>query len=122
MAEPTVLVACASDWASPARLARVLAEAGIRVVAMSAPRRPLAVTRYVDHVIAAPIDLAAYVEHLRAHLTQTSYAWIVIADDPLLAALRPRREEPWLRGVLPIGGVWSDVLASKAAFCERANA
>src|SRR4051812_13676307 len=106
--EPTVLVACASDWASPARLARVLANAGARVVAMSAPRRPLAVTRYVDRLIVAPIDLAAYVEQLREHLVGTSYAWIVIADDPLLAALRHRRDEPWLHGVLPIAGEWSD--------------
>jgi hypothetical protein len=61
---PEVLVACASDWTSPARLPRVLAAAGARVTALCARDRALAATRFVDEVIDAPGAPADFVEVL----------------------------------------------------------
>jgi predicted ATP-grasp superfamily ATP-dependent carboligase len=118
----SVLLACASDWASPARLARVLVDGGARVVAMTAPRRPLATTRFASRVIAAPPDVDGFVTVLREHLRTHNYRWIVLADDPLITAVRDARHQSWLDGVLPIRGAWSDVIASKAALCARATA
>ena len=119
---PTILVACGSEWLSPARLPRVLARAGARVVAFCPRAWPLAQTRFVDDVIDAPPELAAYVEALRDHLADSAYDWVLVVDDPLLEALAARRAEPWLDGILPIAAAhpWSSVLASKAAFCMLA--
>jgi hypothetical protein len=120
---PTILVACASEWLAPARLPRVLARAGAHVVAFCPRAWPLAQTRFVDEVIDAPPELAAYVEALRDHLADAAYDWVLIVDDPLLEALAARRAEPWLDDILPVAGAhpWSRVLASKAAFCTLAT-
>jgi predicted ATP-grasp superfamily ATP-dependent carboligase len=119
---PEVLVACASDWASPARLPRVLAAAGARVVALSPAGYALTATRYVDRVVDAPAELEAYVDALRDHLDAHRYAWVIVADDPLLVALRARalRGERWLRTLLPIASdhPWSSIVASKTAFAR----
>jgi biotin carboxylase len=118
--KPSVLIACASEWASPARLPRVLARAGARVTAFAAPGRPLRYTRFVHRHVRAPEPLDAFVAALRAHLAATGYDAVLIADDPLLTALAARRDEAWLDGVLPIARThpWSRALASKAAFVE----
>jgi predicted ATP-grasp superfamily ATP-dependent carboligase len=118
----TILVACASEWLSPARLPRVLARAGARVVAFCPRAWPLAQTRFVDEVIDAPPTLDAFVEALRDHLADTAYDWLLVVDDPLLEALAARRGETWLDGMLPIAAAnpWSRALASKAAFCALA--
>jgi glutathione synthase/RimK-type ligase-like ATP-grasp enzyme len=119
-----VLVACASAWVSPARLPQVLSVAGARVVALSARGRALAATRFVDRVIEVPGTISEYVDALRAHLETHAYDWVIVADDPLLDALRARRHESWARTLLPIAGdhEWSDVIASKASFCARGAA
>ena len=121
---PSILIACASEWLAPARLPRVLRRAGARVVALSPRAWPLAQTRFVDEVIDAPPAVDAFVEAMRDHLGRTRYDWILIVDDPLLAALAARRAEPWLDGLLTIATAhpWSRALASKAAFCELAAA
>src|SRR5207249_3269083 len=98
---PSVLVACSSDWTSPARLPRVLRQAGARVTALTALGRPLAATRFVDRLVEAPVELAAYVDLLRRHLEETRHDWVVLIDDSLLAAVRDRRDEAWTRGLLP---------------------
>jgi predicted ATP-grasp superfamily ATP-dependent carboligase len=118
--KPSVLVCCASNWASPARLPRVLSRAGFWVSVLSARDHYLARTRYVDQVIGAPADVDGYVDALRAHLAEVSYRRVFITDDPLLAALAARRDEPWLEGVLPMTGAWASALASKAHFTELA--
>jgi hypothetical protein len=112
------LLACASDWSSPARLPRVLKRAGMEVHAFTAVDRALARTRFVDVVHPAPEPLGEFIEALRTHLAGRRYDWVLICDDPLLAALAERRHEPWLDGVLPITGPWSAALASKADFCR----
>jgi glutathione synthase/RimK-type ligase-like ATP-grasp enzyme len=116
-ARPTILMACSSDWVSPSRLPAVLVAGGARVVAFSAPGYPLTATRFVDEVIAAPAALDAYVDALRDHLRTTRYDWILVADDPLLVALRARAAagEGWTRGVLPIADdhPWAAIVASK---------
>jgi len=124
MTMPSVLVCCASEWASPARLPRVLKQAGCWVSVFTARDRALARTRYAHQVVEAPVELDAYVDALRAHLAEVSYRWVLIADDPLLAALAARRDEPWLDGILPIapGHRWSCALASKAHFSQLAAA
>src|SRR5262249_32862264 len=116
--KPAVLIACASDWASPARLPLVLKKAGARVSALCAPGRPLAATRYVDERIAAPLELDEFVVALEHELARVAYDWVLVADDPLLSALAARRRERWLDGVLPIAGEHraAAALASKAAF------
>src|SRR5262249_30024251 len=118
--KPWILVACSSDWASPARLPRVLQRAGARVAVLSARGRPLASTRFVDRRIAAPADLEGYLATLREHLAETRYDWTLVTDDPLLDALAARRSEPWCAPLLPIAAAhpWSRILASKAAFSE----
>ncbi|MDB4967020.1 MAG: hypothetical protein JWN44_2709 [Myxococcales bacterium] len=122
--KPTILVACGSEWLSPARLPRVLRAAGTHVAAFCPRRWPLAQTRFVDEIIDAPPELDAYVDALRDHLADTRYDWVLVVDDPLLSALAERRHEPWLDGILPIAAShpWSRTLASKAAFCELATA
>jgi predicted ATP-grasp superfamily ATP-dependent carboligase len=117
-----VLLACASDWASPARLPRVLHQAGVEVHAFSARERALARTRFVDVLHPAPEAFHEYVEALRAHLEGNRYSWVLVCDDPLLAALSARRGEAWLDGILPISGEWAPVLASKADFCALGEA
>jgi predicted ATP-grasp superfamily ATP-dependent carboligase len=121
---PEVLLVCASDWTAPARLPRVLAAAGARVSALCAPGRALAATRFVHQVIEAPLALGDFIETLRTHLDAQAYDWVLIADDPLLEALRVRRHEPWLAAILPIPGThpWSAAIASKADFCRLAGA
>jgi glutathione synthase/RimK-type ligase-like ATP-grasp enzyme len=110
------LIACASDWASPARLPRILKRAGVQVHALTARDRALARTRFVDVVHDAPEPLQEYIEALRARVGD--YDWVLICDDPLLSALAERRHEAWLDGVLPIRGEWGAALASKADFCR----
>jgi biotin carboxylase len=124
MSKPSVLVACSSEWASPARLPRVLKHAGARVTVLSAPRHPLARTRFADEVVAAPLPLDAYVDALERHLSRRQHDAVLVTDDPLLAALAARQREAWLDGVLPIDGArpWSGALASKAAFAELGTA
>ncbi len=112
-----VLIACASDWASPARLPRVLKKAGAQVHALCAADRALARTRFVDVVHAAPEPLPEFVAALRRHLATQSYDWVLITDDPLLSALAARRDEAWLDPVLPMSGAWAAALGSKADFC-----
>ena len=121
---PEVLVACASDWTSPARLPRVLAAAGVRVTALCGKDRALAATRFVDAVIDAPAAMDDFVEALRAQVEAARPDWVLFADDPLLEALRARRHEPWLSELLPIAGThpWSAAIASKADFCTLAEA
>jgi biotin carboxylase len=116
------LIACASDWTSPARLPRVLQRAGVSVEILCAPGRPLERTRFVDRVHHAPEALADYVDALRELVEARAFELVLIVDDPLLAALAARRCESWLDGVLPIAGAnpWSAALASKAAFCALA--
>jgi glutathione synthase/RimK-type ligase-like ATP-grasp enzyme len=117
-----ILIACASDWTSIARLPRVLKRAGATVHALSAPARALLCTRYVDvrHQAPAPVD--DFVGALRDHLERHRYDWVIVADDPLLTALTERRDLPWLRGILPVDGEWAAVLASKAELCLRGTA
>jgi biotin carboxylase len=117
-------MASSADWSSPARLPRVLRRAGCRVEVFCEPRRALAHTRFADQVHAAPDDLPAFVEALRAHLTAHRYDWVLIADDPLLAALAARAGEPWLDGILPIAAAHPHraLLASKAGFVDAAAA
>ena len=111
-----VLVACASDWTAPARLPRVLRRAGLEVHALTAPHHAIARTRYVDRVHEAPDAMEGYLERLRA--LAPDFDWVVLVDDPLLGALAARREEPWVRALLPMQGRWAAALASKAAFCR----
>jgi hypothetical protein len=117
-----VLVACASDWTSPARLPRVLKRAGLAVDVLCPHDRPISRTRFVDRVHEAPATLHAFADALRDRVDD--YAWTLIVDDPLLAHLASRRDERWLRGVLPIAAdnEWSRALASKADFCALALA
>lgn len=114
-----VLVACASEWSSPARLPPVLRQAGCEVTVLTAPRHPLGVTRYSDERVDAPATLDGYVDALEALLRRRRFAQVFVTDDPLLSALCERRLEPWLAGVLPIAGphAWGRALASKADFC-----
>jgi predicted ATP-grasp superfamily ATP-dependent carboligase len=121
---PTVLVACSSAWASPARLPRELKRAGACVHTLSAPGRPLAVTRYADVRHGAPADLDGFVAALARLVDRVRYDWVLVTDDPLLTALAARRDEPWLAGLLPIAATHpaSEALASKAAFCALGSA
>jgi glutathione synthase/RimK-type ligase-like ATP-grasp enzyme len=121
-AKHRVLLACASDWTAPARLPRVLRRAGLHATALTAPGRALAATRFIREVIDAPLELDAYIERLREVAAPFDWVWII--DDPLLAALAARRDEPWLDGILPIAPShpWSAILASKAAFTQLGEA
>jgi predicted ATP-grasp superfamily ATP-dependent carboligase len=98
----------------------VLAAAGARVVALSPPGYAVTATRFVDRVIDAPAELDAYVDALRDHVRVHRYAWVLVADDPLLVALRARvvRGERWLGELLPIAGdhPWVSIVGSKTAF------
>jgi glutathione synthase/RimK-type ligase-like ATP-grasp enzyme len=121
---PRILIACSTEWASPARLPAILRKAGLAATAFCAPGRPLGATRHLDSAVDAPTELDDFVEALREHLETTSYDSVLITDDPLLTALAHRRYEPWLDGILPIPAQspWSRAQGSKAAFCQLGQA
>ena len=120
-----MLVACHADWYAIARLPRVLASAGCEVHAFCAADHALASTRFVDAVHAAPRALPAFVDAFRDHVVEHGrrYCWIVVADDPLLAAIGDHPERTWLESWYPVAPS-SDaarLLASKAEFALAAE-
>ena len=119
-----VLVACSVDWASPARLPKVLARAGCRVIVMCPAGSPIEITRFAHEVHVAPRDPAHFVSALRRHLAGRSYDWVIIADDPLLFELAAVSDKSWLEGWFPVDpkSEWVGVLASKAEMVLRAGA
>ncbi len=121
-----VLVACGENWDSPARLPRVLQNAGCEVDVFCSATWGLAQTRFIDRIVEAPQTLDEYVDALRAYLEvhRTSYQWIIVADDPLLAALVRRANEPWLADWFPVDPASSAVsmISSKVGFVGAALA
>lgn len=120
----SVLVCCASTWSSPARLPRILKEAGLEVSVFSAPGQMLTLSRFIDKLVTAPAALDDYVDALRDHLATTAYDWVVLTDDPLLDEVRRRHAEPWVEKILPISNAsdWVGALSSKADFTRLAQA
>ena len=86
-----VLVACASSWDAPARLPRLLSDAGchVTVTCPEGDGGALSQTRYVHAFAPAPrgASPAEVVTALRHHLRESRYDWVIAADDPLLEAL-----------------------------------
>ncbi len=123
---PRALVACASAWDAPARLPRLLHDAGMRVTVMCPADAAIARTRYAAAVLVGAPSAAAFLEELTAHLAAHRYDWVIAADDPLLDALASRhlrdRASPAARWLpIDVGRVTPDLLASKAAFVELAR-
>ena len=119
-----VLVACASAWDAPARLPRLLSDAGchVTVTCPEGEGGALSQTRYVHAFAPAPrgASPADVVTALRHHLRRNRYDWVVAADDPLLEALADLGADDlgWAASWLPVdvGRVSPRVLASKAEF------
>lgn len=121
---PHVLLACGSDWQAPVRLPRLFQRAGCHVTVLASAAWGITKTKYIDEVVAAPTDLAEYVETLQSHLALNcrKYGWIIAVDDPLLEALVEREREAWTTDVLPLSSASGlrSALADKAEFVTLA--
>jgi hypothetical protein len=125
-----VLVACASAWDAPARLPRLLSDAGchVTVTCPEGAGGALSRTRFAHAFAPAPpgASPAEAVTALRHHLRDHRYDWVVAADDPLLEALADLGADDlgWAASWLPVdvGRVSPRVLASKAEFVKVAAA
>lgn len=122
---PAVLYVLSADWMSAAEVPRILSEAGATVDVLCPAGAWAQRGSYVDAVFIGPANATAMAEQLRVHLSsRRPYDWVVFGDDPLLAALADRRDEAWLRALLPIAPESPDValLGSKIGFayaCAR---
>ncbi|HXM19227.1 MAG TPA: hypothetical protein VN934_10540 [Candidatus Tumulicola sp.] len=122
---PEVLICTASNWVGPARIPRLLHEAGCTVTVFGDPSSLVARSRYVSRRVPAPSNADACAEALREHLARQSreYAWVVVIDDPMLIALAKHAGEAWLDGWFPFDHR-SDVLQcaiSKNDFMRKAG-
>jgi len=119
-----VLCATSTSWLAPAEVPRLFHRAGARVTLLGpADAWPLRGS-FVDAWVPAGGDAGDVAAALAQHLRRASYDWIVLADDPLLAAVRDRAGEPWARAALPVepAAVLLDLLGSKVGFVRAAAA
>lgn len=119
-----VLCATSTSWLAPAEVPRLFHRAGARVTLLGPPDAWPLRGSFVDAWVPARGGARAVAAVLAAHLRHVSYDWIVLADDPLLAAVSARAHEPWARAALPVApdAVRRDLLGSKVGFVRAAAA
>lgn len=121
----SVLCATSQQWLSLAQIPRLLRRAGAYVTFLGPagawPLRGSFVDRWIP-AEGSPDQIAAA---LGEHLARAdSYDWIIIGDDPLLAALGVLREHAWARAALPLipDEARVGLLGSKLGFVRSAEA
>ncbi len=114
-----VLLVVGGAWLGVARLPRVLADAGCRVVLLCHPRRFAARTRFVHELLPAPRDPAGTYRALEPLLARRRFDWVILGDDFVLSEAT-RDAGAWRAGFLPVPleGDAPRRLLSKVAFAE----
>jgi len=126
-ATATTRALCASSttWLATAHVPHLLHDAGAHVTFLGPHGAWPLKGRFVDRHVAAEGSPAEVARALGDHLaTGESYDWVIIGDDPLLAALATLRAEPWVPGVLPIepDAVRHGLLGTKVGFVRACGA
>jgi len=119
-----VLCATSTSWLASAEVPRLFRRAGAHVTLLGPPDAWPLRGSFVDAWVpghGGPRDVAAA---LARHLEDAAYDWIVLGDDPLLAAVSARASEPWARAALPVAPdpIRLDLLGSKVGFVRAAEA
>jgi biotin carboxylase len=115
-----VLIVHSARWLGIARLPVLLRAGGARVTIMAPRDSYLMATAFADEKIPTPQGMDALVEALRVHLSERTYALVVVSDDGLLTELAARAiREPWIAGILPVPPRALEMLTSKLAFLDR---
>jgi len=119
-----VLCATSTSWLAPAEVPRLFHRAGARVTLLGPSDAWALRGSFVDDWVQASGGPRAVASALAAHLRTASYDWIVLGDDPLLAAVGARADEPWARTALPVAPdpVRLGLLGSKVGFVRAAEA
>lgn len=119
-----VLCATSTSWLATAEVPRLFHRAGARVTLLGPPDAWPLRGSFVDGWVAARGAARAVAAALAEHLRSVRYDWIVLGDDPLLAAVGARAGEPWARAALPIAPdpVRLGLLGSKVGFVRAAAA
>ena len=119
-----VLCATSTTWLAVAEVPRLFHRAGAQVTLLGPsdawPLRGSFVTAWQRAGGSASQVTACLAEHL-----QTSrYDWIVLGDDPLLAAVGAHANEPWAEAALPVAPepLRLGLLGSKVGFVRAAQA
>ena len=99
-----VLLVHSSDWLGVSRLPGLFHRAGATTTLFGLPGTVVSQSRYVAEFIAAPPDLDAFVAQLRTIVEETGdrYAWIILLDDALVAAVARHADETWLDRCFPV--------------------
>jgi len=119
-----VLCATSTSWLALAEVPRLFHRAGAQVTVLGPadawPLRGSFVAAWQQACGSARQVAARLAEHLRT----STYDWIVLGDDPLLAAVGARANEPWTHAVLPVAPdpLRVGLLGSKAGFVRAAQA
>ena len=119
-----VLCATSTSWLAPAEVPRLFHRAGARVTLLAPPDAWPLRGSFVDTWVVARGRASDVAATLAQHLRTVSYDWIVLGDDPLLAAVGARAGEPWAAAALPIAPdpVRLGLLGSKIGFVRAAAA
>jgi hypothetical protein len=119
-----VLCATSTSWLAPAEVPRLFHRAGARVTLLGPPDAWALRGSFVDQWVPAAGGARDVATALAAHLRTAAYHWIVLGDDPLLAAVAGHADEPWARAALPLtpDPVRLDLLGSKVGFVRAATA
>ncbi|HEX2660886.1 MAG TPA: ATP-grasp domain-containing protein [Polyangia bacterium] len=118
------LCAGSEQWLSFAHVPRLLKRAGAHVTFLGPVGAWPLRGGFVDTWLRADGDATRVAAALGRHLKQAGpYDWIVLGDDPLLAAVGARRDEAWARAALPLPAddVRVGLLGSKAGFVRAAQ-
>ena len=118
------LCATSTSWLATAEVPRLFHRAGARVTLLGPPDAWPLRGSFVDGWVPARGDQHQIAAALAEHLRSVCYDWIVLGDDPLLAAVRARAGEDWTRAVLPVAPHPDklDLLGSKVGFVRAAEA
>jgi|GEM_PF-3374766 len=119
-----VLCATSTSWLAPAEVPRLFHRAGARVTVLGPADAWALRGSFVEGWVPARGDARAVATALAAHLATVTYDWIVLGDDPLLAAVGARGHQAWARAALPIepDPVRVGLLGSKVGFVGAAQA
>jgi len=119
-----VLCATSTSWLAPAEVPRLFHRAGARVTVLGPADAWALRGSFVDGWVPARGQARDVATALAAHLATVAYDWVVLGDDPLLAAVGARAHEPWARAALPIAPdpVRVGLLGSKVGFVRAAQA
>ena len=119
-----MLCATSTSWLAPAEVPRLFHRAGARVTLLGPPDAWALRGSFVDEWIQARGGARDVAAALAWHLRTAAYDWVVLGDDPLLAAVAARADEPWARAALPVAPdpVRLALLGSKVGFVRAAEA